>query len=374
MIYIMCFMLSTIFIKYGTKDNKINKILVSCGLIIPSILAALRDCTVGSDVSYYVVPYFNRAVGNTTFLNYVKVSKSDVGYLLLNYIISRFTNNIGWLFFICQFIVLIFVFLAILKFSELLPVSISSAMLCYYLIFYNLTLSTVRQSIAIAISFYCITIFMHCHKIDLRIMIKISALLLLAMSFHATTVFACLILIIIYVYQRFKLNTSLTILVTVILSAIFGFFSNTFIRLASQFAGLFSTKYENWAYTGVNRGGLSGYFTIIIVGVICLVVNIFIEKSIKDGKQIMINRCLIILNTLYVGMMLFMSHITFIPRLMYYIQIMWCIIFSQISIFFKKNKINQYGSMSLIVLILLVYWIYFYAIGGVHGTLPYTFR
>lgn len=80
MIYILCFFFSTFFIWLGTRrcsnlcmENgkwekiKFKKVPVIIGLLFPVLLATFRDTTVGSDVEYYVVPYFKNACSMNDF-------------------------------------------------------------------------------------------------------------------------------------------------------------------------------------------------------------------------------------------------------------------------------------------------------------------
>ena len=84
MIYIMCFLLSAFFIWIGTGKCTLTrmkigiweyvsliKISTLVGVLILVILASLRDTSVGSDVEYYVVPYFKEAVNSSKFFNYL---------------------------------------------------------------------------------------------------------------------------------------------------------------------------------------------------------------------------------------------------------------------------------------------------------------
>lgn len=126
MIYILTFLVSSTFIWIGTRECtkrkmedgmwetvRLKKIPVLIGLLLPALLASMRAVSVGSDVSFYVVPLFNKAINSNSFSYYVAIlggDINDIGYCLLNYIISRFTTEIGWLFFATELIIVFFTF------------------------------------------------------------------------------------------------------------------------------------------------------------------------------------------------------------------------------------------------------------------------
>lgn len=131
------------------------------GLLLPALLASMRAVSVGSDVSFYVVPLFNKAINSNSFSDYVAIlggDINDVGYCLLNYILSRFTTEIGWLFFATELIIVFFTFAGCWQLRGKAYPWLS--MLFFYFLFYNITLSTVRQSCALAISFLHFLIFL----------------------------------------------------------------------------------------------------------------------------------------------------------------------------------------------------------------------
>lgn len=105
MIYILTFLVSSAFVWIGTRECtkrkmedgmwktvRLKKIPVLIGLLLPALLASMRAVSVGSDVSFYVVPLFNKAINSNSFSDYVAIlggDINDVGYCLLNYILSR---------------------------------------------------------------------------------------------------------------------------------------------------------------------------------------------------------------------------------------------------------------------------------------------
>lgn len=374
--YIACFCLSVFFIWIGTKryvynEKRIKKgdvILIMVGLLIPSILAAFRDFSVGSDVNYYVVPFFNRAINSSSISSYiVSTGSNDIGYLLLNYVITRFTSDIKWLFFITELIIVTFIFCGTWKYrGDFSPVM---SMLYFYLLFYNMTLSTVRQCIALSIVFFGLSTYIS-SQFSRKGLIIASLCILLAYTFHSTAIFAILLLMLSYLLSKKNVNSYLFALMAVFGSVIVRLFVYEFIALIGRLASLFSSKYANWEYTSASGGGASGYLTLICVGLFVLLISYKLSKK-QDRKTSIVNKIFFNFNIIYFFMMLICSSITFVPRMMYYFQIFWCLPLSNVTLLFNNTKTNRRMGVSLTIIVIFVFWLYFYIISNVHGTYPY---
>lgn len=91
MIYILTFLVSSAFVWIGTRECtkrkmedgmwktvRLKKIPVLIGLLLPALLASMRAVSVGSDVSFYVVPLFNKAINSNSFSDYVAILGGDI--------------------------------------------------------------------------------------------------------------------------------------------------------------------------------------------------------------------------------------------------------------------------------------------------------
>lgn len=383
--YIICFIISTLFIYGATKkykcyfhnDKKVKlmiyeKVMLLIGILIPCILAALRDISVGSDVSFYVMPYFNRAIISSNFMSYVKsTGSSDIGYLLLNYLVSRLTDSIGWLFFIIEFIILLCIFIGFWNFRE--KIQPWKCMIFFYLIFYNMTLSTVRQCIAIAICF-CAVSFVIANQFKKRAFIKAVILIGIATTFHSTALITVLLILVSYLLYFNKISQYQVVLIGVFLGIIIRIGANYFISIVSKIASLFSIKYANWKFLSVEGAGARGYLTVILLSVIVCIFNWIIIQKVNDFHWKALYRILFSLNIIYLFGMMFISNITFVPRMLYYIQVMWCLPLGDVNVLFKKDRTNQVLGFFMVVFLVFMYWLYFFCISNVHGTFPYLKR
>jgi hypothetical protein len=123
-------------------------------LLIPITLAGVRDWSVGTDVLYYGYGVFKDA----TTAPYINGMDSmwddwiDIGYLWLNFAVSRITDNLNIVLFLIIFIEIIFVFLCLYQWKDEIPIWLG--MFVFYMFFFNLSLNAMRQFLAISIAFY----------------------------------------------------------------------------------------------------------------------------------------------------------------------------------------------------------------------------
>lgn len=386
MIYILCFIFSTFFLWLGTrkcnrqcmkngdwKKIRFKRIYIVIGLLFPILLATFRDTTIGSDVEYYVVPYFKSACainGFSDYVAYIGKGQTDLAYAMINYIISRFTHDISFLFFVVQTIIVGFVFAGFWHMRGKAYPWLS--MLFYYLLFYNMSLSTVRQSCALAISFCAVCIAFR-YSFSKSQMIKIVGLIFLAILFHSSAVFTFVVLLICLLFERKKIKLTTFVIGATVICLIFGVFFNEFMPVLLGIISLVNIKYTNTFFLLTDNVGASGYKSIIIMALIVLFFQLIINKR-KVNQMKCIDNALMGFDIVYILSMLFLSKIAFTVRLLYYIQVLWPLSFGQINIIFGGKKANRIISTVILILIALTYWTYFYVIGGVHGTFPYLFR
>lgn len=102
MIYILTFLVSSAFVWIGTRECtkrkmedgmwetvRLKKIPVLIGLLLPALLASMRAVSVGSDVSFYVVPLFNKAINSNSFSDYVAILGGDMRINLKTWVGDR---------------------------------------------------------------------------------------------------------------------------------------------------------------------------------------------------------------------------------------------------------------------------------------------
>lgn len=387
MIYILTFLVSSFFIWIGTRKYtkqkmedgiyetvRLKKVPVLIGLLLPALTASMRAVSVGSDVSFYVIPYFYKAINSNSFSNYIAILggyKNDIGYCLLNYIISQLTTEIGWLFFTTELIIVFFTFAGVWQLRKRASPWLS--MLFFYFLFYNITLSTVRQSCALAISFFAFS-FLLKNQFRKSALIKSTIWVIVACTFHRTAIFEFVIFLIAYLSVKNKFSIAKFTIVAIIVSLLANFFATRFLAIVSEIISTVTSKYTNEFFLNTNSTGASGYKSIIIISFIVIILQLFYIKREKIDYLKRINKVILCLCILYIFAMLFLSKIAFIPRLMYYVQFLWCISFAQGTKLVKKDKLNTYIATFLLLAIAFFFWIFFFVIANVHETYPYKIR
>ncbi|MBO5475024.1 MAG: EpsG family protein [Bacilli bacterium] len=198
MIYLIVFFSSAFFI-YLYEKNNTRKSLLIIGLLLPCILAGLRDVSIGTDVSWYVSKIFDASRNSSNFNEYYntiilsnaaegllyRVSSHEFGFVLLEYFTQRIFDNFQVLLFALECLIILPVYFAIKKFS-----SISSnkkiwlSMLLYYLLLYNAGLNAIRQFISISFLLYGFSCFINN---DSKKFIKVIISFVIALLFHKSS-------------------------------------------------------------------------------------------------------------------------------------------------------------------------------------------
>lgn len=183
--YLLVFSVTTVFVYLSEKKWKKNKkisayILGITAVIILSVFAGIRDYSVGTDNSFYILPGYLQAkshMGN--FLSYMKndVYQLEPLYLILSYVAAKVFRSPHFIMFVISLLTNLFMYLGIVKLRNFY--SISFAWLTYCLVYFNISLNMMRQSVVIAIVFYVLSDIEN--KISWK---KATILFLLASLFH----------------------------------------------------------------------------------------------------------------------------------------------------------------------------------------------
>jgi len=151
--YLVIFFLSTVFFYLSSRyEGKWQYVFLLLAILFPSLLAGLRDLTVGRDLDNYVISVWEQVVKSEEIEELLLINvldKVEVAYILINYLISLFTDDIQWFLFVYQLIIMMLlgvIFLKLKKYGNA-----HFFMLFYFLYYYCECLSMLRQSIAIVL-------------------------------------------------------------------------------------------------------------------------------------------------------------------------------------------------------------------------------
>lgn len=354
MIYVIVFLISTLFMYLFEKSNKKNKYIYAIfAIIIPSILAGIRDIEIGTDVKVYILKNFNLATNYISLTKYLNNFGDSYGYWIIGFLVSRFTKNISVLLFIYQLIIMLFVFLICKDNKERCPAYLSY--FTFLTLFYNRSLNMSRQTIAIVIIIYALKYIENGKNIKYIIWIIISSL------FHFTALSAIFIFIIIKTvkYDKGKIVKFLiltgTFMCLVFFDEITSFLINDIHVLPLKYL----------AYT-VHNGYIKVYELAMKVFFI-LILGIYAKILFKKDKfNSFLFFCLILDLIIY-----FIGIISkYANRIGYYFGYLSIIVYPQIYKIFK-NKEQRICAILAYIILMLLYWYIYYAYFKNDQTVPY---
>lgn len=155
MIYFIVFSLSMIFValsEWCRKHGNAGKWVFACiAIAVLSSLNLVRDYSIGTDVLYYGNTVFLHAVSSSSLSGFFdacrSIGASEPGYVLLNYLVSRFTSSPHVFYLILGLMTNGIAYAAVYQFRRQASVVLSWA--TYLLMFYATTLNILRQAPAI---------------------------------------------------------------------------------------------------------------------------------------------------------------------------------------------------------------------------------
>lgn len=341
-------------------------------IIIPAIMAGLRNPVVGTDTQVYAVPLFDLAVGSSTLENVVvAMPRIEVGFTALAFGISRITNDYRVFLFAIAFIIQLFVYLSIYKTRETHSVLIAEVI--YLFFFFNASLSMMRQMIAASIILFGTTYLKENKYLHFFFW------LFIAYQFHNSALLGLAFIPIHFMFSRYSIVGS------------------------AKKIGMKIWKYRFWVVLMLFFAVL---IRIIIVDAVTYLVNQGILKTlylayVHPNSRFSTSTELFILYPL-VYLALFMKKdknyegiaICIIDLLFYYMQGInfymyrlgtYYMAFRILSlseetinyyrlIKYKKIKKNKGLRVIYILFISFICWFFFYAVNNQYQTMPYYFR
>ena len=127
------------------KKKILAFIIIGLSIFTLSFLAGVRNDEVGKDIGVYVTPVFEWAQ-EMEFQDFIKRGDVEIGYKIFVYIMTQIFNNHHYILFVMQAVISTAVYIFAYKNRE--KVSMTLMILTYLMIFYNDTLTMMRQSVA----------------------------------------------------------------------------------------------------------------------------------------------------------------------------------------------------------------------------------
>lgn len=369
-IYLICFFLTITSCKLSElmykKKKKINgHIYAMITIMLPCILAAVRATSVGKDVEFYLIPNYNLACQTNSFMSFYLQASQQLEFLfsILVYVCAKL-KNLYLLFFLIELFILLPIYIFLYKNRE--KISITLGITLYLFLFYNFSLSGMRQSIAM--SFVLLAFNYYNNKKIFKSFIYT----IIATLFHKSAVLIALIIFLIIFFENKKYYKKFIINIYILLIFVFityNKFALTISNLLWNVSPRYSfyiihyiSNYINWN----NIPTTEIVFKTNIVLISILYIYLFKKNNIKNITL----TTLVILGRYFV---LFNARFYESLRIAYYFDIFNIVLSGNILNSINKSE-NKIIYQWLTILLAFGYWIYFIMYIGGYQTHIYTFR
>lgn len=382
-IYIWVFTISIFLFYFSERRNKkdtIYKLEVFSALLLPCLLAGLRDESIGTDVKVYVSPLFQCAKYSDGFRHYLhsswlvyigfykNVSEFEIGFTALVFIAAKLFGTMSWTLFLIHSLIIVPVYTGLSKLKGRIPIWLG--MLVFYLIFFNNSLNWMRQWIAIAILIYAFPYLLDWRRLEYFISIAIACL------FHSTGLLG---IVIYFVYEysnsqrrfnsiklRFGEHTIDAGLLKVFLTA---FFCVVFLYLMQIVVALFDlVGFKYLAY--INGTVQFSVDSILIRLPFFLFPLLFWNQYCRSCKIAIFTMNMVVMDMACAQLSSIYSQSA---RIGVYFSV-YNIITIPMVYGSLKNKVEKSLMLTMVVAYSLVYFWYSYVYLGSSETIPYIFR
>ncbi len=389
MIYLITFGISCgLFVlsesKYLKKKKCLKVIFAVLAITVPSLLAGLRDSSVGTDVEVYGNFWFEYTQ-RMKFLRYIEFAKScsiGVVYALLNYIVGLFTDDTKIYYFVLSFVETGLIYIGVKMFNGLdrkslfnnklvlndnNKISLPFAMFCYYTIFYNNTLNLLRQFLAVCFVFVAYMFIMK-KKYVVSVLI-----LMVAFLSHNSALFSFL-LIPIFIISNEKLKSRekvyiFNIILFCSISLVMILYKPVLMLFISK--GILSSRFLTYMEGTVVGGRMIRTVFWVILAVLGYIAFPKMINYQKESKFII--SC--ITTSFAFSFVMFMGNVYAI-RMAFYFDLASLIFIPMIPKIYKldyKGIRLKYGMYVFLIIVLIARWYLEYVRSNNGQTFPYKF-
>lgn len=354
-IFTIVIILSLIANKLYPKYKKTSYTVSAIVIIVLSIFAGLRALTVGYDISVYGKYIFERAATYSSLTSYISTfQKNEVLYYILNFIVSRFSDNIHVFLFVHQFIIAFIIHLIAYREKKKHNTNLALTIFCYLMFWFNSSLNIIRQSLAIIIILYSFKF------IEEKKYLKYYLFLAVAFFFHKSSILMIFLPLMHHIYN--KKNSFIHICITsFLLIASFFFLDEIFFALARFLPML--ENYDKYVVLG-----FTNLRTRYLIFKIIMLLAILFTYFCTNNKEK--NNSLVAFAAFDVVFYSFSGFVKFGYRISYFFLPFYIIFIPRIiaNIQTKKYRLLY---LTVIILLSIAYWVVRYVIEGYDVTIPY---
>jgi len=348
-------------------DNKRLRLINSLVALLPPILlAGFRDSTVGYDVEFYILPVFNGLIssGQDLLEFFDSHSEFEKLYLFLNFLVAQVTDQYFVLLLIIHSLIIIPLYVAAMKWRNYLSPALF--FFIFYMIFFQESLSIVRQGIAMSFSILALTYFLE------RKYYIYAFLMLIGFGFHNTAVIALSYPIIFLVVDRFSVKRHFVLYIGLL--ALFFLFV---LNIESVIIWLVENDHIDYKYLKyvVSDGTFEAVLgaTNFVVKLVTILYIVYLFTKYIPNTMLKFFLVLAMLDLVFSLCALILQPL---DRISLYFRIMSCIFIPYLLrncpiLYSRGAKQYQIPVVYLWGILLFVYWYYVYILGGYDSTSDY---
>ena len=365
----------------NNKSRLVALLLISLAVLLLSIIASLRAVTVGTDVTTYIINNFSYAQNSSNFFDFyngqimngiylAKISEVMEPLFALIIFVGAKAGSIGVTFFIIEFLIVtpIYIVLYLNRKNGSMAIGIT----LFLFLFYNFSLSGMRQSIAMSLFLLATYFLLNGSRW------KAILLLVLAYFFHTSIMIVSIILFVVYFIFNKKQKNKKQILIIIVLLLILLFL--LYSRLSSFFIEIFSKINPRYGYYISHYSGIYSHFTLSNIPMFELVfkslIVIYLSYIVIKSKKVLIIKNQILLFLQFIGIYLIIYNANFYEtlRLAYYFNFLMIYSVPITSKYINQDRINILLNYLFCCFPAFLYWAIFIMYRGAYGTVPYLFR
>ena len=353
-IYLITFALSIFFYAFAIRLEQkwASAFFLSFSILIPAAVAGLRDLTVGTDLGGYGIRIWNYAICSETLNSLLSNQDSEILYLTLNFVVSRYTTDIHWFLFIHEFIIMTLIVLSALRCKEKFNSEFVLMFMLFYL--YCISFNLMRQSIAIVLVLLASTWIFESQMKKSIIPTSLGCLS------HNSAFFSVFLYPFKYVVEKFFNRKKHLIL----LIAIFGFVGFSFYAVIMQWlmsVGVYSDHYELYV-------GQTGFKThkIVIAVILGLITSlyVFVQKEERNEPFFSYSLCLLVISFI---LNLFGSIVEIAVRVAHYFMVVLAVFLPQSA----NYGLGRYRLERASIILLVIQFFYLAITTGFDRVVPY---
>lgn len=330
-----------------STDKKRETIFVSMSFISMAFIQMIRDESIGEDTINYI-EWFQDICKDGWIGSFISPTREmESGYKILNLLIATFTENSQVLIAVTSLCILYIHFLFLKKNSKNVFISV---ILLFGLNHFLTSMTTWRQYLAMGIAFWIYpNLIKHHYK-------KVLLLIILAFSFHKTSLVFCCAIIGAYIISKKCISMWLVLILEMVFLPFVPKIIDIVLVILPKYTFYFTS-------TGEHAMGLGKLRIVYIFIEIFLLILISAKKKLRTRENIVMGIMLVF--SIYISVLnIFVPHIF---RLGYYFDYFLLLVIPTVIPERPRNKYLIQGGIVLSSFILFVYFL----VTNAGGTVPY---